>query len=204
MTAWFETALAASPVMGVFRGASPARSVQLAEWAWDAGAELVEIPIETRDALPSLRAVIAAGRERDRIVGAGTILDAGQLSEAAGAGAGFLVSPSFDLVLAGESLAAGLPFLPGVATATELQRARESGLTALKAFPASVLGPEWFAAMKGPFPGVSLVATGGVDHRNAAAFVAAGASMVGVGGAFGDAEAREVLSELIRGSLVAP
>jgi 2-dehydro-3-deoxyphosphogluconate aldolase/(4S)-4-hydroxy-2-oxoglutarate aldolase len=74
--------------------------------------------------------------------------------------------------------------LPGVATATEIQRALRLGLSWQKAFPASSLGPGWFTAQREPFRQVKLVATGGVSTENAAAFLKAGAAAVSLGSAF--------------------
>jgi 2-keto-3-deoxy-6-phosphogluconate aldolase len=75
----------------------------------------------------------------------------------------------------------GLPLIPGVASATDIQTARRSGHRWMKAFPASVLGPDWIRAQRGPFPDVSFVATGGIDADNAAEFLDAGARVVALG-----------------------
>ena len=90
-----------------------------------------------------------------------------------------------------------MPMVPGVATASEILQARNLGLTWLKAFPASVPGAAWFTAMLGPFSGLKLVATVGVTGRNAADFLAAGAFVIGVGGAFGDPAQLERIAALI-------
>ncbi|MET7611856.1 thiamine phosphate synthase, partial [Streptomyces seoulensis] len=87
---------------------------------------------------------------------------------------------------------------PGVATATDVQAARALGLDWLKAFPASVLGPDWFRAMRGPFPEVPFVATGGIDASNAAAYLAAGAKVVAVGSALDDPTQLRSLADLLK------
>jgi 2-dehydro-3-deoxyphosphogluconate aldolase / (4S)-4-hydroxy-2-oxoglutarate aldolase len=183
---WFSAGLASRPVMAVFRGLSPAETVDLANAAWDLGATQVEVPIESANAVPSLEAAIAAGRDREMRVGAGTILTPEQLRRAASAGAAYLVSPGLDPNLIALADREGLPILPGVATASEILRAQSMGFEWVKAFPATVLGAAWFTAMKGPFPSMNFVATGGITGYNAADFLAAGASVVGIGGAFGD------------------
>lgn len=195
--AWFTKGLAACPVMGVFRGLTPSHTVALATAAWDIGVTYVEVPIESEAAMPSLLAAIAAGNERGMRVGVGTISTLGQLHAASTAGADFAVSPGFDPSLISAADQIGLPFLPGIATASEILHAQRLGFTWLKAFPASVLGAAWFTAMSGPFPTLRLVATGGVTGRNALEFLGAGASVVGVGNAFGDAGQLEALSEII-------
>ncbi|GIG71115.1 bifunctional 4-hydroxy-2-oxoglutarate aldolase/2-dehydro-3-deoxy-phosphogluconate aldolase [Phytomonospora endophytica] len=184
--AWFDGDFAATSVMAILRGHDPARTVELATRAWDLGIEHVEVPIQTPDAVPSLLAAIAAGAERGHGVGAGTVIDTGQLRVAAEAGVTFTVAPGLDPEIVAASRERGIPHLPGVATPSEVQRALALGLTWVKAFPATVLGTAWFRAVSAPFPGVRLVATGGVDARTAPAYLAAGARVVAVGAALED------------------
>ncbi|MER3390833.1 MAG: bifunctional 4-hydroxy-2-oxoglutarate aldolase/2-dehydro-3-deoxy-phosphogluconate aldolase [Microcella sp.] len=184
--AWFDSALGLSPVMAVLRGLDPATTVRLAQLAWDSGFENVEIPIESQDALPSLAAALSAGAERGAAVGAGTIVEHDQMETAARMGAAYFVSPGLDPGLVRDAWRMGLPFLPGVSTASEILAARALGLRWLKAFPVSVLGPAWVSAMRGPFPDLRLVATGGMNGDNADVFLRAGCSVVGVGGALDD------------------
>ena len=115
------------------------------------------------------------------------------------AGAAFTVGPGIDEPVAWASLQAGLAHLPGVATASEIQRALALGLTWLKAFPASLLTPAWVTAMHGPFPQVAFVATGGIDSRNARDFLDAGASAVAVGAALERPDQLPALAELVKG-----
>jgi 2-dehydro-3-deoxyphosphogluconate aldolase/(4S)-4-hydroxy-2-oxoglutarate aldolase len=194
---WFTSGLASCPVMGVFRGLSPIATVALANDAWDIGVTQVEVPIESPSSLPSLVAAIAAGSDRGMRVGAGTIISAAQLRMAVEAGAAYVVSPGLDPSLIALADRAGMPVLPGVATASEILRAQSMGFTWLKAFPASVLGPGWFTAMKGPFPELNLVGTGGVNGHNAAELLSAGASVVGVGATLGETGQRERLMQII-------
>lgn len=193
----FQAALASTPVMAVLRGLSPSETVRLAELAWSIGVSEVEVPIESPDAVPSLAAAIAAGRERGRAIGAGTIVTTGQLRTAIEHGAAYGVSPGLDVEILRAAFEADWPFLPGVSTPSEILVARRIGLTWIKAFPATVLGTGWFAAMRGPFPEIRLIATGGIDGHNAAEFLRAGASVVGVGRAFDDPAQRDKLAELV-------
>jgi 2-dehydro-3-deoxyphosphogluconate aldolase / (4S)-4-hydroxy-2-oxoglutarate aldolase len=173
-------------VLVILRDLPPEETVRLAEQAWDLGIEVVEVPIRTPDAVPALRAAVAAGRRRDRLVGAGTVRHPDQVGAAADAGAAFTVAPGLDLAVADAAARQGLPHLPGVATPTEAQRALDHGLTWLKAFPAVSLGPAWFRAVAGPLPEARFVATGGIDATNAGDFLAAGARVVAVGSALAD------------------
>lgn len=193
----FAEIFAGAPAMAILRGMGVERSLEIAEIAWDLGIDAVEIPIQTPVDREALVAVIAAGRSRGKEVGAGTVVDDETVRIAADAGAAFTVSPGLDLDVVRASERAGMASMPGVATATEVQLARKAGLRWLKAFPASLLGPEWFAAMRGPFPDLTFVATGGIDSRNAPAFLAAGVPVVALGSALADPEELTRLTEIM-------
>ncbi|MGW5558948.1 bifunctional 4-hydroxy-2-oxoglutarate aldolase/2-dehydro-3-deoxy-phosphogluconate aldolase [Micromonospora sp. NPDC003944] len=194
----FDHIFGGARVMAILRGLPVAETVRLAERAWDLGIDVVEVPVATADAVPALRAAVQAGAERDRIVGAGTVLDVDQVAAAADAGARFTVAPGLDLAVADAAAARGLPHLPGVATPTEAQQALRHGLTWLKAFPAISLGPAWFTAVAGPLPQLRFVATGGLDAGNADAFLQAGVRVVAVGSALADPTQLDALAKLTR------
>lgn len=193
----FDRILAGRPLMAIFRGLGTARSLELARTAWDLGIDVVELPIQSDADVDALAAVAAAGREEGRLVGAGTVVSTRHVELAASAGAGFTVSPGFDADVVRASAAAGMPPLPGVATASEVQAAMALGLTWLKAFPASLLGAGWFRAMAGPFPDARFVATGGMDAANAGAFLDAGVRTVAVGSALEDPAQLPALAALL-------
>ncbi|UVY84052.1 bifunctional 4-hydroxy-2-oxoglutarate aldolase/2-dehydro-3-deoxy-phosphogluconate aldolase [Brachybacterium sp. NBEC-018] len=195
--AWFDAAFDGQPLMAILRGTGVERSLELARTAWDLGIDAVEIPLQSATDLEALTAVVREGRERGKEVGAGTVLDAATVGAAAQAGAAFTVSPGLDLDVVRASEAAGMPSLPGVATATEVQRAYVAGLRWLKAFPASLLGESWFGAMRGPFPEARFVATGGMNARNATAYLDAGVRVVAVGSALEDRAELDRLAEVI-------
>jgi Entner-Doudoroff aldolase len=194
---WFDENFSGQPLMAILRGLGVARTIELAEAAWQLGIELVEVPIQTPTDIEALEATAAAGASRGRLVGAGTILTSKHVGDAVAAGASFGVSPGLDADLVRAALDAGLPILPGVATASEIQHAVGLGLSWLKAFPAAALGPGWFSAIRGPFPGVSLVGTGGLDASNAGSFLDAGARVVAVGSALDDPTQLHLLAEVI-------
>ena len=184
--AYFDDLFAGAPLMAILRGAGADRAVRAATTAWDLGIGSVEVTIQSGDDVEALRRVAALGRERGAIVGAGTIVDPAQVAVAAEAGAGYLVSPGLDPDVVRAAREAGVPILPGVATPTEVQHAASLGLTWLKAFPAQWLGTGWFGHMRGPFPQVRFIATGGMDAGNAGAFLDAGVRVVAVGSALED------------------
>ncbi|SNT64200.1 2-dehydro-3-deoxyphosphogluconate aldolase / (4S)-4-hydroxy-2-oxoglutarate aldolase [Asanoa hainanensis] len=179
----FATLLRGKPLMAILRNVPIERAVALAEAVWDSGLGAVEVPIQTPEAVACLRAVASAAAARGALVGAGTVVTVEQVKVAADAGAVFTVAPGLDLDVVAASAAAGLPHLPGVATPSEVHHARKAGCDWLKAFPAGSLGAGWLREVRGPFPDVRFVATGGIGPHNARDFLAAGADALGVGGA---------------------
>ncbi|MBD0673726.1 bifunctional 4-hydroxy-2-oxoglutarate aldolase/2-dehydro-3-deoxy-phosphogluconate aldolase [Streptomyces sp. CBMA156] len=193
---WFDTAFDGRPLMAILRGFDLRRTVELAERAWDVGMDWVEVPIQSASGVEALAATVEAGRGRGLAVAAGTVTTRERVRQAAGAGAAFAVAPGLDPDVATASLEAGLPYLPGVATASDIQAADRLGLRWLKAFPAAVLGAGWIKLMHGPFPQARFVATGGVDAANARRFLDAGARVVGVGSALEDPSQLDRLAAL--------
>jgi 2-dehydro-3-deoxyphosphogluconate aldolase/(4S)-4-hydroxy-2-oxoglutarate aldolase len=183
---WFEQQFAGTQVMVILRGRGVEQSLRLAEQAWDAGVRMVEIPIQSAADVAALNVTARAATERGLRVGAGTVLSPEQVVLAKQAGAGYTVSPGTDEDVIRASLDAGLPTMPGVATATDVQRCLRLGQHWLKAFPAVQLGPQWIHAMLAPFPQARFVATGGVEVASAPAFISAGARAVAIGSALDD------------------
>lgn len=197
LRATFDELFSNTPIMAILRGYSVQRTVELAHTAWDLGVDCVEVPIQNAQALEALMAAVEAGLGRGKVVGAGTVVSREHVRQARDAGAAFTVSPGLDPAVVDSSLDMGLPSLPGVATASEIQMAMRLELQWVKAFPAAELGPSWFKAMRGPFPQMKFVATGGMDASNARDFLAAGASIVSIGSALSDPQALPALSALI-------
>ena len=193
----FETLFGDQRLMAILRGMPPDETVALATRLWDAGVTVLEIPIATPDAVGSLRAAVAAGRDRGLRVGAGTVITPEQAGTAAAAGAAYTVAPGLDLTVLAASLAAGLPHLPGVGTASEVQRARAAGCRWQKAFPAKPLGSGWISALHGPFPDVRFVATGGLSVADVRPFLTAGASVVALGAALADPSQLDEIGHLL-------
>lgn len=194
----FTELFADQPLMAIIRGMGEKKTLSIAEQAWSLGIGLVEIPIQTDEDLRALRSVAAAGKTRGLLVGAGTVVTLEHVADAASAGAAFTVSPGLDLTVVASSREAGMPMLPGVATASEVQLALSAGVIWMKAFPASLLGPAWFKTMSGPFPQARFVATGGMDSINAPAFLAGGARVVGVGSALEDPQQMPALAKIMQ------
>ncbi|WP_422135780.1 bifunctional 4-hydroxy-2-oxoglutarate aldolase/2-dehydro-3-deoxy-phosphogluconate aldolase [Endozoicomonas sp. ALD040] len=101
-------------------------------------------------------------------VGAGTILSEQQAEQAAYAGADFGVAPGFNITVAKKAKSLNLPFIPGVATPSEIETARENGYKLLKLFPAKVLGGvNYLKALSGPYKDVKFMPTGGITQKTA-------------------------------------
>lgn len=193
----FGELFGAAPLMAILRGMGVERSLAVATTAWDLGIEVVEVPVQTPVDVEALRAVVEAAGARGLHVGAGTVVAPEHIRLAKDAGAEFTVSPGFDVEIVRASHDAGLPSLPGVGSATEVQLALKEGLTWLKAFPASLLGTGWFRAMRGPFPQAAFVATGGMDASTAPSFLNAGVRVVAVGSALEDPAQLPALAGLL-------
>jgi 2-dehydro-3-deoxyphosphogluconate aldolase / (4S)-4-hydroxy-2-oxoglutarate aldolase len=146
-----------------------AQAAPLAEALMNGGINCVEITLRTPAALAALEVMAAYD---GLVAGAGTLLEPRQAAQAAAAGARFAVSPGFDPELLNACQAQSLPFLPGVATATEIQRILRAGLRTGKFFPAeSCGGLPALAALAGPFSEMRFVATGGISPSNAAGYL---------------------------------
>lgn len=183
---FFDRLFAGQRVMAIWRGLPADETVQLSERVWDAGFDLVEVPIGKPGQEEALAAAVKAAAPGGRLVGAGTVVSAGHVERAAAAGAAYTIAPGLNPAVLEASHAAGLPHLPGVATASEVGLARDLGCTWVKVFPASTLGPDWFKAMHGPFPEMKFVATGGVGPDEIDTYLKAGASVIGMGSALAD------------------
>jgi 2-dehydro-3-deoxyphosphogluconate aldolase/(4S)-4-hydroxy-2-oxoglutarate aldolase len=181
-------------VMVILRALDPATTVARAEEAWAAGVRLIEVTVGVPEHVPALEAAVSAGRDRGYAVAAGTVLTPESARAAAAAGAALTVAPGFDRGVLAACRAAGVPHVPGVATPSEVHRATALGCRWLKAFPAVSLGPAWFSAIRGPFPGVRFVATGGITPASARSFLDAGAAAVGIGSAGADPAALAALT----------
>jgi 2-dehydro-3-deoxyphosphogluconate aldolase/(4S)-4-hydroxy-2-oxoglutarate aldolase len=147
----------------------------------DGGIFAVEITMTVPDALDVLRQVRRTLGDRV-LLGAGTVLDPETARAALLAGAEYLVAPTVNLDVIRLCRRYDKLVMPGAFTPTEILTAWEAGADVVKVFPADVLGPAFFKAMRGPLPQVRLMPTGGVDLPTAADFLRAGACCLGVGG----------------------
>jgi len=145
------------------------------------GITCIEVTFRTAAAAEALS---RASRVDGLLVGAGTILSVEQLDSAIRAGAHFALSPGTNQAVVRAAQKAGLMFFPGVATPTEIERARELGVDTVKVFPAAALGgPAFLAAIAAVYPDVRFIPTGGVDASNLTDYLAA-PGVLAVGGSW--------------------
>ena len=141
------------------------------------GIEQVEVTIDTPGALDAVAGAAGEGRT----VGVGTIVDSEQVRAAAAAGARFVVSPGLVPEVIETALELGLEPMPGVFTATEILTATAAGARVMKLFPASCGGPSYLRALRGPFPTIAIIPTGGVRIDEVQAYLEAGATAIALG-----------------------
>src|SRR5215469_673 len=168
-------------IVAVVRSPDSQQLVEVTRALGDGGVTVVEITMPVPNALEVLRRVRQALGERI-LLGAGTILDPETARAALLAGAEYLVAPSVTLDVIRLCQRYDKLVMPGAFTPTEILSAWEAGADVVKVFPADVVGPAFFKALRGPLPQVRLMPTGGVDLTTAADFLRAGACCLGVGG----------------------
>jgi 2-dehydro-3-deoxyphosphogluconate aldolase/(4S)-4-hydroxy-2-oxoglutarate aldolase len=167
----FEEAINAVPVIPVIVLQRSADAVSVAEALIEGGIPIFEITLRTEAGLPSIEEVVK--KFPDAMTGAGTVLNEAQARQAIDAGSHFIVSPGWDTGVVETAQAAGIPVVPGVATAGEVQRAYNHGLRLLKLFPAGIAGGiPMLKALSSVFSEIGFVPTGGVSAKNLADFLA--------------------------------
>ena len=172
---------AAARLIVVIRGERADQYAPVLDALAGAGIRSVELTLSTPGTLDELPAL--QERFGDQLdIGIGTVTDPGDLRVAAERGAHYIVTPitRADLLEAADE--AGIPIVPGGLTPSELHAGWAAGAAAVKVFPASVVGPGYVKDLRGPFPGIRVIPSGGVDLEAARAWLQAGAEAVSVGG----------------------
>lgn len=179
-----------SGVVAVIRADTIERSIAVAKACIDGGIHDIELTYTVPGARMAIETLVHEFKDHPEIlIGAGTVLNEYEANQAIKAGADFIVSPAFDRQVAISCNSAGIKYFPGCFTPTEVYRARSSGVSMVKIFPASVVGPSIIRELHGPFPATRIMPTGGVNLDNLTDWFDAGAYVVGVGGSLvGDSE----------------
>ncbi len=159
-----------APVIPVFTPDDVDDAVQVAQALFRGGLPVIEVTLRTPRALDAIKAMVEA--VPDAVVGAGTVLTPAQMDAAKAAGARFAVSPGATPTLYAAARDADLPYLPGVATGSELILGLEAGLDTFKFFPAVQSGgAPLLSAWHGPFADVRFCPTGGISAQTAPQFL---------------------------------
>jgi 2-dehydro-3-deoxyphosphogluconate aldolase/(4S)-4-hydroxy-2-oxoglutarate aldolase len=167
--------------IAVIRAHSVSEGINLAKAVAAGGMQWIEITWNSVQ--PEVVVSQIQGSLPDCKVGAGTILNLSQMQAAIASGCQFLFSPHCDLNLIQKAQQANIPIIPGALSPTEIITAWQSGATAVKVFPISVMGgAAYIKALQGPLSTIPLIPTGGVTLDNAKSFIDAGAIAVGLSG----------------------
>lgn len=186
-------------VIAVLRAAHADRYAPVVDVLAENGVHAIELTMST----PGTLAAVAALRDRlagsGAALGVGTVTDADTARQVVELGGEFVVTPTTDPDVVRVAVDAGLPVYPGALTPTEVLTGWQAGATAVKLFPASTVGPEYLGHLRGPFPQIPVLPSGGFGIPEIPAWIGAGAVAVSMGSSLiGDALRGGSLAELAR------
>jgi 2-dehydro-3-deoxyphosphogalactonate aldolase len=168
-------------LVAILRGLRPDEAVAVGTAVFEAGIEAIEVPLNSPDPFRSIEA-LARALPAKALIGAGTVLSADEVDRLHDAGGRLLVSPNIDAAVMRQAGKHGMVTMPGVFTPTEAFAALQLGASALKFFPASVLGPGGIAAIRAVLPSDTTVGVvGGVSEADFAAYAKVGVRTFGLG-----------------------
>lgn len=188
--------LLASPLIAVLRAGHAGDYGPVVATLALAGITSIELTLSTPGTLEHL------GELRNRLpegidIGVGTVTTTAQAAAALDAGADFLVTPLTNTSIITAAVASGVPVYPGGLTPTELHSGWSAGATAVKLFPASTVGPSYIGQLRGPFPDIDIIPSGGIGIDEISSWIGAGALAVSLGGPLiGDAFAGGSMASL--------
>ncbi len=167
-------------IVAILRAPSNEQLTAVARALFEGGIDVIEVTFTVPGALDILAAVKKELGSRI-LLGAGTVLDPETARAALFAGAEFVVSPSLNPDVIRLCKRYDKLVIPGAFTPTEILAAWEAGADIVKVFPSDAVGPSYLKALKGPFPQIRLMPTGGVNLQTLPEFIKAGACAVGIG-----------------------
>jgi 2-dehydro-3-deoxyphosphogluconate aldolase/(4S)-4-hydroxy-2-oxoglutarate aldolase len=167
-------------LLAVIRGPSPEVTLKMVDALVAGGVYGIEITFTTPQAASVVK-VLDEKFSDEILLGMGTLTNPGQVVEAEEAGARFIVSPHLEPALAEKMVASGLGVMIGALTPSEIVQAYSLGSDVVKVFPGSLGGPAYMKALRGPFPDIPMMPTGGVSPDNLVDWFKAGALAVGAG-----------------------
>lgn len=177
----FRRYLDECPLIAIIRGVTPADAEAIGDAVYDGGIRIVEVPMNSPEPLKSIEKLAAKFGER-MLVGAGTVLRAGQVQQVKNVGGRLIVSPDTNVEVIASAAAAGLVSSPGYFTPSEAFAALRAGAHTLKLFPAEGATPSVLKAQLAVIPkDVPILAVGGIKPDNMRPWLDAGASGFGLG-----------------------
>lgn len=169
------------PLVAILRGVKPDEAEAIVETLIDSGFEMIEVPLNSPDPFISIGRLCKRFGQ-DALIGAGTVLTSADCARVADGGGRLMVSPNVDTDVLATAVSKGMVTMPGVFSPTEAFLALRSGASALKFFPASILGAPGIAAIRAVLPkDVVVGAVGGVSDKNFADYMSAGVQAFGLG-----------------------
>lgn len=170
------------PLVAIIRGVTPGEAESVGRAIFDAGVRIIEVPLNSPEPLASIAALSAALGER-ALIGAGTVLDSGQVEEVRQAGGRLIVSPDCNPDVITTAAGAGMVSAPGYFTPSEAFAAIRAGAHGLKLFPAEAASPAMLKAQLAVIPRhVPILVVGGIKPDNMQPWIDAGAAGFGLGG----------------------
>jgi len=169
------------PIVGIIRNMNASDFERILPLYFQAGFTTIEVTMNTVGAENMIKKAKAVFGDTINI-GAGTVCNLSDLQKALEVGADFIVTPIIDTDVIEKCVASNIPIFPGAFSTTEIYTAWSLGASMVKVFPISQLGPGYIQSIKGPFPHIKLMPTGGIGLENIKSYKEAGASALGIGG----------------------
>ena len=178
----FRRHFADCPLVAIIRGVTPAEAGEIAQAIYDGGIRIIEVPMNSPEALESIR-IIADKFAGRALAGAGTVLDPADVERVAAAGGKLVVSPNTNPAVIRATVAARMVSSPGYFTPSEAFAAIQAGAHAIKLFPAEGASPAVVRSQRAVLPkDIPLLVVGGVTPESVPDWLAAGANGFGLGG----------------------
>jgi|SRR5690625_7561 len=167
-------------VVAIFRGLQTEQLLPKVEMLLNHGLTLMEITLNSPSAFETMDE-LKQRYGQDIHLGAGTVTKPEEVKQSKELGATFIISPHMDKDVIQTTKELDMISIPGVMTPTEMKQAYEYGADILKVFPATAMGLNYIKNVKGPFPQLSFMATGGINEKNVQDYIESGYDSVGIG-----------------------
>lgn len=181
-------------IVAVVRAENVEEGIRISKACVKGGVPAIEVTYTVPGATEVIKALQEQNKNKDMIIGAGTVLDAATARIAILAGAEFIVSPGFDKETAKLCNLYQVPYMPGCMTITEMTEALKYGADIIKLFPGSAFGPSFVKAIKAPLPHANIMPTGGVSLENIDEWFKNGVVAVGAGGKLASGKDEDIIA----------